>query len=295
VSHFHPPDNAAVWWAGLGQMGTALSARVAKCNHVVGLDPDTSAREACSFDTAPSLHEGGALPVPWAVVLCVPTAEAYLSSIKEVVGLPRPEKLAAVVNLSTVGLEVAAQGEAFLAQEMPDVDYVESLITGGVLRAASGDITLLVGSHKPLSHPVKAMLEVMSSRLHTLASVHQARVAKLVNNLAMLGIASVTVEALDLGVRSGLTIDTVFRVLREGTGTSYILNNSLTRALLDGDFTTGFATRLALKDIGLALDVARDVSCPTPHGDVVRRELEQAISDGQSDATFARIATTRGL
>jgi 3-hydroxyisobutyrate dehydrogenase-like beta-hydroxyacid dehydrogenase len=277
-------------------MGAALSARAVECTRVVGVDPQPSARETCSFDTASSLHElNDALPAPWVVVLCLPTTEAYLSSIKEVVDLPQPEKLAAVVNLSTVGLDAAAQGEALLAQQMPEVDYVESLITGGVLRAATGDITMLVGSRNPLSHRVKALLEAMSPRLHTFASVHQARIAKLVNNLAMLGIASVTVEALDLGVRSGLTIETVFRVLREGTGSSYILNNSLTRALLEGDFTTGFATHLALKDIGLALDVAREVSCRTPHGDVVRGELEQAISAGQSDATFARIATARGL
>jgi 3-hydroxyisobutyrate dehydrogenase len=290
------PENAVVWWLGLGQMGAALSARAAKGAHVVGIDPRGSVGKACPFETVRSLQDLDATqPAPWAVVLCLPTPDAYLSSVRELAISPRLESTAAIINLSTVGIEAAAQAEALLATDKPDLDYVESLVTGGVCRATAGDVTLLVGSRKPLSQGVEALLQRLASRLHILDSIREAGIAKLVNNLAMLGIASVTVEAIDLGIKSGLDRETVFRVLRDGTGASYILNNSLTRSLIDGDFRTGFAARLALKDIGLAVHIAKQVSCDTPHADIVCGELLRAVTVGQPDETFARIATVRGL
>jgi 3-hydroxyisobutyrate dehydrogenase len=291
------PAATEILWIGLGQMGTVLSSRLSGRFRVVGVDPRREARELSHLwkgadGLASAFAQGTTAPV---VIICLPHPYAFVSTIEELLESEAVEQVSVVINLSTVGPRVAEEGAMTIESAAPNVTYVESLITGGVQRAARGDITLLVSCRGKLPRKVRAILRVLAKRLEFFDTIHDAAVAKLANNVAMLGAASAAIEALDLGVRSGLPLDVVFRVLQNGTGDSYILKNSLRRALLDGDKTTGFAARLAIKDVDLALDLSAAVSCPLPHLEIVRKELREVVKDGGADETFARIGSLRGL
>lgn len=52
------------------------------------------------------------------------------------------------------------------------------------------------------------------------------------------------------------------------------------RFLFQGDFRPGFALRLALKDVSLFLDLARDLGVPTPLASLVVQEHLSAVARG---------------
>jgi 3-hydroxyisobutyrate dehydrogenase-like beta-hydroxyacid dehydrogenase len=285
-----------ILWLGLGQMGGTLAARLERDFRVVGVDPLPSASSCGIWRRAETVKRATTDGVaPWAVVLCLPDPVSFLDAISEITSTAIVADSARhVINLSTVGPSAAAHA-AGIIERTRKIQYVESLITGGVQRAATGDITLLVACSGELSQGVRALLETLAARLNVLESIEAVATAKLVNNVAMLGTASATVEALDLGRRHGLATDTMFRVLQDGTANSYILNNSLRRALIDNDTKTGFAARLALKDLELALELAARVGCELTHARIVHAELRKLIGNGGADETFARIGTLRGF
>jgi 3-hydroxyisobutyrate dehydrogenase-like beta-hydroxyacid dehydrogenase len=285
-----------VAWLGLGQLGAPLCARAARAYRVLGVDPAVNGVPGL-WSAAGSVSELAARdPQPWAIVLCLPSTESFLTAIEELCSTPTLVRGArALVNLSTVGPRATAQAQQALSAAAPDLQYVESLVTGGVLRAKDGQVTLLVSSRSAIPAELRALLEALADRQEYLDSVHEVTVAKLVNNVAMLGAASSTLEALDLGISNGLSKATLFRVLKGGTGASYILDNSLSRAFLTGDTRTGYAARLALKDARLALELGATVECPMPHTGVVCDELTQLVGSGGGDRSFAMIGGLRGI
>lgn len=284
-----------VLWLGLGQMGSALASRLTSDFRVVGVDPSPTANAKGLWRRAETVKRAIDDLAPWAVVLCLPDPVSFTEAIAEIMAVPSvAEDASHVVNLSTVGPTVAAYA-ASVVERPGRLQYVESLITGGVQNAATGDITLLVASSSQLSSDLRRMLEALAMRLDEFENIEAVATAKLVNNVAMLGTASATLEALDLGRRSGLKLDVLFRVLQRGTANSYIVNNSLRRCLLDHDRRTGFAARLALKDIDLALELAARTGCDLTHARIVREELRELIDAGGGDETFARISALRGI
>lgn len=291
-----PHGQPLVLWLGLGQMGAPLCARAARTHRVRGVDPVLTKLPGLQ-STTESISQLDASGVqPWAIVLCLPSVESFLATIEEIAATPTLVRGAqALVNLSTVGPRAAEQAQRALSESAPQLQYVESLMTGGVLRAKDGEIALLVGSQAPIPSAVRALLGTLADTLVDLHGIHDVAVAKLVNNVAMLGAASSTLEALDLGIRGGLPLATLFQVLKGGTGTSYTLNNSLSRAFIAGDTKTGYAARLALKDALLALEVGAAVDCEMPHTRVVCDELAELVRTGDGDESFAMIGGLRGI
>ncbi len=55
------------------------------------------------------------------------------------------------------------------------------------------------------------------------------------------------------------------------------------RAMISGDYTPGFALRLACKDAGLALDAAQQLGLRLPLTAALAPRWQQAIADGHAD------------
>jgi 3-hydroxyisobutyrate dehydrogenase len=61
------------------------------------------------------------------------------------------------------------------------------------------------------------------------------------------------------------------------------------RAALAGEFAPGFALRLAYKDVGLALDAARQQHLELPVTDALVRRWQAAIADGHGDEDVSAV------
>ena len=61
--------------------------------------------------------------------------------------------------------------------------------------------------------------------------------------------------------------------------------------MVDGEFAPGFALRLAYKDIGLALDAAREHDLKLPITEALALRWEQAIANGHADEDLAAVTS----
>lgn len=288
-----PPSTAL--FAGLGQMGRAMATRLADGQlRLTGIDPDEGARAAAAelgIEARARIAEAEPGEVVFA---CVPGPPELMAVIDECLALDPPPRF--FVNLSTVGKIAGEEARDHLHGSAQPIVFVESPISGGVLKAARGEATLLWAAEPPAAaDAVRPLIEKLGARTVAFESAADASTAKLANNLAMLATALGTLEALTWAVGEGLSLDQLFESLGAGTADSYALRSTLARSVRDGDFERGFAMRLALKDVRLILREAAASGLEMRFAEEIERRLDEGCAAGLGDRTFPAVAALTGM
>src|SRR5947209_18743090 len=105
-----------------------------------------------------------------------------------------------------------------------------------------------------------------------------ASIAKLMYNSASFTLGLGVAECWTVGVKAGIDAATIVRVFNEAAlGQQMSLKVRLPATYLRGDFDPRFSLALARKDLGLALDLARDTETPMRFAALCERELAEAI------------------
>ena len=88
-----------------------------------------------------------------------------------------------------------------------------------------------------------------------------ASALKVITNLLAFIHLAADGEALMLARRAGLDLGQAWEVIRASSGTSFV-HETEGQLILNGSYDIGFTMDLALKDLGLAHDLARDGDVP---------------------------------
>lgn len=76
----------------------------------------------------------------------------------------------------------------------------------------------------------------------------------------------------------------MFETLSKGSADSFALRNHGLKAMIPGVFPDrAFSTEYALKDLGYALDLARDVGITLPGAELAGAVLQQTIDQGYGE------------
>jgi 3-hydroxyisobutyrate dehydrogenase len=238
-----------VLWLGLGQMGTALAGRLIAAGYdVEGVDPAPRDRSPCPVHASIEDAVARARPPFQVAIASLPSPVELLDSITRLLALPPEQVPGYFVNLSTIGAQAAERAAARFAR--PGLrTYVEAPVTGGVLRAAEGRAAILLGCTDDVGEELLALLDRLARRVLPVGSVTEASKVKLINNFIAVANTFVAVEGLRLAARLGLDPLETRRLLEDGTADSYVLRSTIQRPMTTGDLSTGFALRLALKDM----------------------------------------------
>ena len=107
---------------------------------------------------------------------------------------------------------------------------------------------------------------------------------KLLNNLACFTLDQVLAECLTIGRKAGLDSDLMYQALRSSAiGSGGNINIRVTETFMKNDFNPRFMLKHARKDVGLALDLAKDLEVPLRIAPLCLEEIDEAISRGFAD------------
>jgi 3-hydroxyisobutyrate dehydrogenase-like beta-hydroxyacid dehydrogenase len=124
---------------------------------------------------------------------------------------------------------------------------------------------------------VESVLAAYGKSIRLLGVAGSGQLAKMVNQICVAGVVQGLAEAVHFAKRSGLDGRAVFDVLRHGAAGSWQMDNRH-EAMLDGEFDFGFAVDWMRKDLGIALDEARNNGARLP----VTALLDQFYGDVQA-------------
>jgi 3-hydroxyisobutyrate dehydrogenase len=204
--------------------------------------------------------------------------------------LPSPAAVAAVVEGGDGVLAGLAPGGTWIDVSTSDrhltarlaslaaergIAALEAPVTGGVHLAATGEITVIAAGDREVFETHRPVLAALGDPVFHVGPLGNAAALKVITNLLALVHLVAAGEALMLARRAGLDLAQAFEVMRASSGTSFVLETE-GRLILNGSYDVGFGIDLALKDLGLAEELARDTGVPLELGTLARRTFERA-------------------
>jgi 3-hydroxyisobutyrate dehydrogenase-like beta-hydroxyacid dehydrogenase len=281
-----------VGFIGLGTMGGPMAANLARAG-VVLVVHDASAPAMAALAREPGVRLADAprdvAASASAVFTCLPNdaivREVYLGPA----GIAAGGRAGLVTcDCSTVSPETTVAVHAALAAR--SIDHLDTPMLGSQPQAVSGEIFFIVGGDEARVPAIARYLEIMG-RLHMhVGGPGSANRVKLIHN----GLAAVTsvavAEALAVAVQAGVDPYRLYEVVRNGGGMAYgTYFDRRARRILDGDFSPTFMAELMLKDVNLALALARGSKVPAPLLEETQRTYEQAVRAGWGRQDFSAV------
>ncbi len=141
------------------------------------------------------------------------------------------------------------------------VRVLEAPVTGGVHKAAAGEITVLVGGDAALFELHRDLLGAVGNPVLYMGELGTAAVIKVITNmLAFVNLVAVG-EALMLAKRGGLDLAKSFEAIKESSGNSFV-HETESQVILNGSYNINFTMDLACKDLGFATAFGREFGVP---------------------------------
>ncbi len=254
-----------IGFIGLGAMGNPMAANLLKNNDTVKVfDMNPAAvvtlveKGAIAAQDIPSLADGCDV-----VLTSLPNGaivEGVMLGDNGVIKHINSGGL--IIDLSSVAPETSKK----MAKEASayEVDYMDSPVSGGVAGAVAGTLTFMVGASEAGYAKGLPVLEAMGKNIFHVGEVGSGDAMKIVNNLLLGCNMAALSESLNLGLKCGLDLETMYNILKISSGRSYALEAKMEPFIMAGKLDGGFAINLQHKDLGLALEAGKDTITPTP-------------------------------
>lgn len=199
-----------------------------------------------------------------------------------------------VALCSTIAPEDAERLAARI--EAAGVVPIDAPISGGPLRAAAGQLSLMLAAADATLARAEAVLAALADRRFRIsARPGDGARMKLVNNLlAGINLAA-GAEVLAMGQRLGLDPQLMLAVVGASSGQSWIVDERMPRGFA-GDFAPRAHARILHKDVGLALAMARAAGCDASLGEQALALFAETLERGwgaEDDAVLLRTAQAR--
>jgi 3-hydroxyisobutyrate dehydrogenase len=293
VSESTPPTQ--VGFIGLGNMGTPMAGHLLNAGFAVrGFDLSEAARGrltdagGMAVTTAAAAVEGSEI-----TILMLPDSNV----VEAVVGDPELQRMlrpdSVVVDMSS---SEPLRTQALAAElRRSEHTLIDAPVSGGVGGAVAATLTIMVGGTGADVERVRPVLSQLGKIIHV-GDVGAGHALKALNNLLSATHLLSTSAAVVTGIRFGLDPEVMLSVINSSSGRSASSENKLPKFVLTQTYDSGFGLRLMLKDMRIAVELARQLGCPDELGEDavgIWSEAAQALPPTADHTEIARWVSTR--
>lgn len=160
------------------------------------------------------------------------------------------------------------------------VEMLDAPVSGGVLRAREGKLSVMVGGKREVFERHEGIFEAFGEKVFYVGGHGAGHLVKALNNLLSATTLASACEAALLAEKAGIASETFVEVINASNGRSYSTEVKFPNYVLDRSFDDGFALALMDKDVGIALEAAAEMDFPMRVGRVVRELWQTAADEG---------------
>ena len=281
---------------GLGHMGAPMASNLRNAGHqLVVFDIKKEAMHklvAAGAGAAASPREAASRAEM--VITMLPSSPhvraVYCGEVGVLSGVRRDVPL---VDSSTIDPHTAREvSQAAGRQGNPMAD---APVSGGVGGAEAATLTFMVGASKQLFEDIKPVLSQMGKNIVHCGESGNGQVAKICNNMllaiSMIGVA----EAMTLGVALGIEPKILAGIVNTSSGRCWSSDTYnpypgvMENVPAARGYTGGFGADLMLKDLGLAMDAARQANQSMILGQVAQQLYQTMSARGEGGKDFSAI------
>jgi len=282
---------------GLGAMGNSLAALLLKAGYqVTGYDIDPKqVKKLVKKGIKPAKSVAAAAKKNDLIILSLPNWSVVQTVVEGNNGLLKTlQRGQIVVDTSTVPPNETKSMAAKLAKL--GIEWMDVPISGAANQARVGNMVFMAGGRKSVFRKIKPVLDKIGKKTVYVGKNGDAAQLKLVVNQILYLNQAAAVEGLTLGLKAGLNPEVMLDVLTSGAASSDLLS-ARGEDMLKGNFKPKGALWIAIKDLGMALESARQHGVVLPIAGLYQQLMLSAQYAGwdKSDATvvmrtYAQIA-----
>jgi 3-hydroxyisobutyrate dehydrogenase len=159
------------------------------------------------------------------------------------------------------------------------VGLLDAPVSGGAARARAGSLACLVGGDPELLERSRPVIELFARSIFHLGAIGAGQAGKLVNNLLYFICMVGSRECMKLAVAAGVSEDVAAAVIRASSGNNFTTAQwAEWKRKVREEGAQERISALAHKDIGMALQMARELSIDVPLGALSDTRVEWAIA-----------------
>jgi 2-hydroxy-3-oxopropionate reductase len=164
---------------------------------------------------------------------------------------------------------------------------IDAPVSGGDVGAQRGELSIMLAGDPNDCARAEKLLAKTAKSIRNVGSLGKAQTLKACNQIIVGAHLVALAESLALARRNGISDQDFFDVISQGLAGSTVLNTKWEK-VVSGDFTKGGKSDYQLKDLNIALDIAKRISLTVPLTETVteiyriQKELGYADLDHSS-------------
>ena len=163
--------------------------------------------------------------------------------------------------------------------------YLDAPISGGAAKAATGQLSVMGSGTPEAFAKAKPFLDAVAEKVFELGDeAGPGSTMKMVNQLLAGVHIATAMEALALGIKSGLDAEKVFEVITASAGNSWMFENRVPH-VLENDYAPKSAVDIFVKDLGIVLETGKREGFPLPVSAAAHQQFlaSKAMGLGRED------------
>ena len=251
-----------VGFVGVGHLGAHLAASLLRAGYPLTVhdrDREAAARLiAAGADWADSPRDAAIRSD--CVITCLPSPDAVIAVVTGEDGVLAGLRPGGTwIDTSTNDRHELQRLAALAAKQ--GVVTLEAPVTGGVHKAAEGEITVLVGGDAAAFAEHLELFRAVGGAVFHIGPLGSASVIKVITNMLAFIHLVAAGEALMLARRAGLDLAQAYEVIKASSGSSFV-HETESQLILNGSYDIGFTMDLAMKDLGFAHELGDELGVP---------------------------------
>jgi len=276
---------------GIGHMGLPMARRLLAAGFpVVVYDVAPEGVQLAAADGATAAESLAALGARCETVITMLPDSTIIEAVVRAQGLgDAMTPGSTLIDMSTAVPARTVVLARWLAER--EIGMLDAPVSGGVVGAMRGSLTIMVGGPRPLFERYIPLFEAMGTTIHYVGGAGAGHTIKAINNMVSATTMAVTSEALALAVKAGLDVETALAVINSGTGRSWSSEYKFPTFVLNHAFNSGFSIGLMRKDVDIAIELGQEHAVPLFVAAAAQQLYRFAIGHGLGEQCHTTIAT----
>ena len=229
-------------------------------------------------------------------------AEVAENSDVTIAMLPGPPEVEAVFGEM---LEAAPEGallvdmstsSPLLARKLAEgarekgVGVLDAPVSGGDVGAQQGTLSIMIGGSEADFERARPLFEAMGGTVTRVGEAGAGQVVKACNQIVVALVIEAVSEALVLGERAGVEPAKILDVLSGGLAGNKVMEVKREK-FLSRDFSPGGKSKFHLKDLGIALEAARESGVALPVTAIVDQMFAALVARGMGEQDHSALVS----
>jgi len=185
-----------------------------------------------------------------------------------------------LIDMSTISPDVTVEIADKL--KVKKSYMIDAPVSGGEIGAITGNLSIMVGGQKKIFNRVLPILSVLGENITYIGKSGSGQITKACNQILVAGTLVAVSEVLLMAKKSGCNLNLVREALMGGFANSKILEVHGNR-MISSDYKPGFKSKLHLKDLDIALNIAKDLNINLKGTKYSRKLMHQSVIDKKQE------------